>query len=137
MHRERFSDQASETQTINEQLGGAQLYLNAIRAESAEIDQKIGESLRKMTETCSAIFLIKTEIEKAKQETERQKGRLVVAKKRLATREAEKAKASQELQEAAAEAEEAAKEREIAEAALNKEATVINASNGLPFAPSP
>ncbi|KAI0282136.1 hypothetical protein BGY98DRAFT_912704 [Russula aff. rugulosa BPL654] len=126
MHRERFSDQASETQTINEQLGGAQLYLNAIRAESAEIDQKIGESLRKMTE-----------IEKAKQETERQKGRLVVAKKRLATREAEKAKASQELQEAAAEAEEAAKEREIAEAALNKEATVINASNGLPFAPSP
>jgi epidermal growth factor receptor substrate 15 len=90
-----------------------------------------------MTETGSTIEVVRAEIEKARKEAKQQKGLLVVAKKQLATREAEKAKASQELQEAVGEVQEATKEREIAEAALNTEATVINASNGLPFAPSP
>jgi epidermal growth factor receptor substrate 15 len=142
--RERYSNQSSEIQKVNEELIRAESDLSAIRVEKAEIEQgllhdkeEIRELQRKMTETGSTIEVVKAEIEKAKKEAKQQKGLLVVAKKQLATREAEKAKASQELQEAAAEAEEATKEREIVEAALNKEATVINTSNGLPFAPSP
>lgn len=142
--RERYSNQSSEIQKVNEELIRAESNLSAIRVEKAEIEQgllhdkeEIRDLQRKMTETGSTIEVVKAEIEKAKKEAKQQKGLLVVAKKQLATREAEKAKASQELQEAVAEAEEATKEREIAEAALNKEATAINTSNGLPFAPSP
>ena len=142
--RERYSNQSSEIQKVNEELIRAESDLSAIRVQKTEIEQgllhdkeEIRDLQRKMTETGSMIEVVKAEIEKAKKEAKQQKGLLVVAKKQLATREAEKAKASQELQEAAAEAEEATKEREIAEAALNKEATAINTSNGLPFAPSP
>ena len=142
--RERHSNQSSEIQKVNEELIRAESNLSAIRVEKAEIEQgllhdkeEIRELQRKMTETGSTIEVVKAEIEKAKKEAKQQKGLLVVAKKQLATREAEKAKASQELQEATVEAQEATKEREIAEAALNNDATVINTSNGLPFAPSP
>ena len=142
--RERYNNQSSEIQKANEELIRAESDLSAIRVEKAEIEQgllhdkeEIRELQRKMTETGSTIQVIKAEIEKAKKEAKQQKGLLVVAKKQLATREAEKAKASQELQEATVEAEEATKEREITEAALNKETTGINTSNGLPFAPSP
>jgi epidermal growth factor receptor substrate 15 len=142
--RERYSNQSSEIQKVNEELIRAESDLSAIRVEKAEIEQgllhdkeEIRELQRKMTETGSTIEVVKAEIEKAKKEAKQQKGLLVVAKKQLATREAEKAKASQELQEAAAEAQEATEEREIVEAAINKETTVINTSNGLPFAPSP
>jgi epidermal growth factor receptor substrate 15 len=142
--RERYSNQSSEIQKVNEELIRAESDLSAIRVEKTEIEQgllhdkeEIRELQRKMTETGSTIEVVKAEIEKAKKEAKHQKGLLVVAKKQLATREAEKAKASQELQEAAVEAQEATKEREIAEAALNKEATAISTSNGLPFAPSP
>ena len=142
--RERYSNLASETQKVKSELISAESNLSAIRVEKTEIEQgllhdkeEIRDLQRKMTETSSTIEVVKAEIEKAKKEAKRQKGLLVVAQKQLATREAEKAKASQELQEAAAEAQEATKEREMAEAALNMEATVINTSNGLPFAPSP
>ena len=142
--RERYSNQSSEIQKVKEELIRAESDLSAIRVEKAEIEhgllhdkEEIRELQRKMTETGSTIEVVKTEIEKAKKEAKQQKGLLVVAKKQLATREAEKAKASQELQEAAVEAQEAVKEREIAEAALNTEATAINTSNGLPFAPLP
>ena len=144
MLRERYSNQSSAIQKVNEELIRAESNLSAIRVEKAEIEQgllhdkeEIRELQRKMTETGSTIEVVKAEIEKAKKEAKQQKGLLVVAKKQLATREAEKAKASQELQGVAVEAQEATKEREIAEAALNKEATVINTSNGLPLAPSP
>ena len=142
--RERYSNQSSEIQKVKEELIRAESDLSAIRVEKAEIEhgllhdkEEVRELQRKMTETGSTIEVIKAEIEKAKKEAKQQKGLLVVAKKQLATREAEKAKASQELQEATAEVQEATMEREIAEAALYKEATVINTSNGLPFAPLP
>ncbi len=142
--RERFNNQSSEIQKVNGELIRAESDLSAIRVEKAEVEQgllrdkeEVRELQRKMTETGSTIEVVKAEIEKAKREAKQQKGLLVVVKKQLAAREAEKAKTSQELQEAVAEAQETTKEREIADAELNKEPTVINTSNGLPFPPSP
>jgi epidermal growth factor receptor substrate 15 len=141
---ERFSNQSSEIQKVKEELIRAESELSAIRLERAEVEQnllhdkgEIRNLQRKMTETGSTIEVVKAEIEKAQKEAKQQKGLLVIARKQLATREAERAKISQELQEAVAEVEEVTREREMTETELLKELTVMNTSNGLPFAPSP